>query len=52
MIVATGMPMTIVMGVPMTVCTGMSTIGKHASRAPKRAFRGPNGPFFGAPGVP
>ena len=47
MVMATGMPMANAMGVPMTMCTGTSTIGKHASGAPKRAFRGPNGPFWG-----
>ena len=31
MVIATGMPMANAMGVPMTMCTGTSTIGKHAS---------------------
>ena len=33
MMKATGMPMPLVMGMPMTVCTGTSTIGKHAPRS-------------------
>ena len=33
MIKATSMPMPSVMGMPMTVCTGTSTIGKHAPRS-------------------
>ena len=32
MVMATGMPMAYTMGVPMTMCTGTSTIGKHAPR--------------------
>ena len=44
MIVAMGMPMTTVIGVPMTMCTGTSTIGKHA---PRRASECPGGPVFG-----
>ena len=31
MVMAKGMPMAYAMGVPMTMCTGTSTIGKHAS---------------------
>ena len=31
MVIATGMPMANAMGVPMTMCTGTSTIGKHAA---------------------
>ena len=31
MVIATGMPMPTVMGMPVTMCTGTSTIGKHAS---------------------
>ena len=38
------MPMPSVMGMPMTVCTGTSTIGKHA---PWRAPRSPGGPDLG-----
>ena len=37
MIVATGMPMPTVIGVPMTMCTGTSTIDKHASLTPSEA---------------
>ena len=32
MVMATGMPMANATGVPMTMCTGTSTIGKHAPR--------------------
>ena len=32
MVIATGMPMTNGMGMPMIMCTGTSTIGKHAPR--------------------
>ena len=34
MVIATRMPMPTVMGMPMTMCTGTSTIGKHASWVP------------------
>ena len=30
MVIATRMPMPTVMGMPMAMCTGTSTIGKHA----------------------
>ena len=49
MVIATGMPMPKVMGMPVTMCTGTSTIGKHASGAPKRAIPPETSPF-GAPG--
>ena len=32
MVIATRMPMPAVMGMPVTMCTGTSTIGKHAPR--------------------
>ena len=32
MVIATRMPMPTVMGMPVTMCTGTSTIGKHAIR--------------------
>ena len=32
MVIAMRMPMPTVMGMPMTMCTGTSTIGKHAAR--------------------
>ena len=32
MVIAMCMPMPTVMGMPVTMCTGTSTIGKHASR--------------------
>ena len=54
MIKATGMPMPSVMGMPMTVCTGTSTIGKHASWMDSE---GPGGqiwsqlPLIGLPGL-
>ena len=32
MVIATRMPMPAVMGMPVTMCTGTSTIGKHAAR--------------------
>ena len=38
MAMATGMPMAYTMGVPMTMCTGTSTIGKHASWRSWRFF--------------
>ena len=31
MVMATRMPMPTVMGMPVTMCTGTSTIGKHAT---------------------
>ena len=37
MVIATGMPMPKVMGMPVTMCTGTSTIGKHASWSDSRA---------------
>ena len=40
MVKATGMRLANAMGVPMTMCTGTSTIGKHASRS------GRQGPFL------
>ena len=39
MVIATGMPMANAMGVPMTMCTGTSTIGKHATRGELRGVR-------------
>ena len=34
MVIATCMPMSTVMGMPVTMCTGTSTIGKHATWRP------------------
>ena len=50
MVIATGMPMTNAMGVPMTMCTGTSTIGKHASWGPLNDSFWPQNAIFGAPG--
>ena len=49
MIKATGMPMPSVMGMPMTVCTGTSTIGKHASWGPQKGPFWPRKPLLGVP---
>ena len=38
MVIATRMPMPTVMGMPVTMCTGTSTIGKHAPWRGGEAF--------------
>ena len=35
MVITMRMPMPTVMGMPVTMCTGTSTIGKHAPRPPR-----------------
>ena len=40
MVIATRMPMPTVMGMPVTMCTGTSTIGKHASRGTPGGLQG------------
>ena len=42
MVIATHMPMPTVMGMPMSMCTGTSTIGKHAARMGWGNFFGKN----------
>ena len=42
MVIATGMPMPTVMGMPVTMCTGTSTIGKHASWMVQQHVKGVN----------